>query len=68
MHPMSLENILDEYKTVRESSISLFKSFSEDSLLKMGKANNNDISVRAIGFLICGHEMHHVQVVKIRYL
>lgn len=68
VHHRRLENILDEYKTVSESSISLFKSFSEDSLLKIGKANNTDMSVRAIGFLICGHEMHHVQVVKNRYL
>ena len=68
VHPRSLENVIDEYKTVRESSISLFKSFSEDSLLKIGKANNTDMSVRAIGFLICGHEIHHIQVVKNRYL
>jgi hypothetical protein len=46
----------------------LFKSFDEETLNSMGSANNNRMSVRAILFMIAGHEKHHVNVIKERYL
>ena len=62
-----LEELLDEFKTVRASSISLYKSFSEEVLLRKGSASGNIISVRAIGFLISGHQKHHLKIFKERY-
>ena len=56
-----------EFKTVRASSISLYKSFSEEVLLRKGSASGNIISVRAIGFLISGHQKHHLKIFKERY-
>jgi uncharacterized damage-inducible protein DinB len=64
----SLKNLLKEYKSVRKSSINFFKNTTENDFLKTGKANNNTLSVRAVGFLICGHEIHHIQTIKERYL
>lgn len=64
----SLKSLLKEYIAVRKSSIKLFKSFSDKDFLKTGKANNNLLSVRAAGFLICGHEKHHLKIIKERYL
>ena len=62
-----LQELIDEFKSVRTSSISLFKSFSEEVLLRKGSASGNIISVRAIGFLISGHQKHHLKIFKERY-
>jgi len=63
----NLQELLDEFKTVRASSISLYKSFSEEVLLRKGSASGNIISVRAIGFLISGHQKHHLKIFEERY-
>jgi len=64
----SVKSLLKEYKAVRKASICLFKHSSNENLQKSGKANNKALSVRAAGFLICGHELHHQQIIKERYL
>jgi uncharacterized damage-inducible protein DinB len=64
----TIDSILEEYSIVRDASIVLFKNFSDDTLKRIGKANNTSLSVRAAGFLICGHETHHIQVIEERYL
>lgn len=64
----SFESLLNEYKSVREATISLFDSFDDDMLLAKGFASNSPISVRALGFIIMGHENHHCDVLKERYL
>ena len=64
----TINDLLKEYETVRDASITLFKSFSDTTLQNIGKANNTSLSVRAAGFLICGHEIHHKQVIGKRYL
>ena len=62
------EELIEEFKTVRNSSILLFKSFNNDMLLSKGIANNNNMSVRAIGFILIGHCNHHCKVIKRKYL
>ena len=64
----SREVLLEEYVAVRKSTILLFKGFSEDTLKLIGMASNSNMSVRAIGFVIIGHEKHHIDVIKSRYL
>ena len=64
----TLESILEEYKSVRQASIALFSSFDSESLKQIGEASGSPISVRAIGYIITGHENHHNQVIKERYL
>ncbi|RXG23482.1 DinB family protein [Leeuwenhoekiella aequorea] len=64
----SMESLLEEYKIVRESSILLFKSFSNEALLHIGSASDSALSARAAGFIICGHEIHHGNIIKTRYL
>ena len=63
-----LHEILQEHDVVRRSTIELFKGMSDEMLLRRGTANGNRISVRAIGWAIAGHVMHHVQVLEQRYL
>jgi len=64
----SLDQLLMEYKSVRLATYSLFDSYDEEKLILMGNASEKDISVRAIGFIILGHELHHINIIKERYL
>lgn len=61
-------SLLEEYELVRNNSIGLFKNFNEEQMLYLGTASNSSISVRAIGYIILGHELHHVSVINERYL
>lgn len=61
-------DLLDEMATLRKSTIQLYKSFSDEALLRLGIASGNEISVRALGYLFSGHQLHHLNVVKERYL
>ena len=60
--------LLQEYNSVRQATIALFKSFSEEMLLRTGTASNDTISVRALAHIIAGHEKHHLHVINERYL
>ncbi|WP_033958259.1 DinB family protein [Psychroserpens jangbogonensis] len=64
----SKQSLLEEYKALRQSTVALFENFTDEMLLQIGYASNNDISVRAIGFILIGHENHHCQIIKERYL
>ncbi|AUC84575.1 damage-inducible protein DinB [Polaribacter sp. ALD11] len=61
-------DLLDEMEVLRKSSIQLYKSFSDEALLRIGVASNNKMSVRALGYLFSGHQIHHLNIVKERYL
>src|SRR5690606_27112498 len=64
----SVESLLSEYRNVRMATVSLFDSFDLRGLEQIGVANGSDLSVRAIVFIIIGHENHHLQIIKERYL
>ena len=64
----ALTNILEEYKAVRQASIALYSSFDSMALEQIGEASGFPISVRAIGYILTGHENHHNLVIKERYL
>jgi uncharacterized damage-inducible protein DinB len=64
----SIENIMEEYEAVRSSTIALFDGLPEDSFLRMGIANNNKVTVRALAYHIAGHELHHINIIKEKYL
>jgi len=60
--------MLEEFKIVRQSSELLFKGFNQTVLLNKATCNGYQMSVRAICFAISGHQLHHLQVIKERYL
>jgi uncharacterized damage-inducible protein DinB len=62
-----LSQIIEEIKHLRVSTIDLFSSFSPAMLQRVGKANNTELSVLAIGYIIAGHEMHHRALLEERY-
>jgi uncharacterized damage-inducible protein DinB len=63
-----MKDLLTELSTVRHSTMQLFGSFSEEQLLKRGMASGYNVSVRALGFMIIGHQNHHMKVFRERYL
>ena len=63
-----IDDLLEEFLFVRKSTIKLFESLNEEMLLNKGVASGKEISVRAIGFVISGHCIHHQNVIKERYL
>lgn len=67
MQDKKVDEIFEEYISQRKASISLFKSFTADVLLRQGKANGQPASVRALAYIIAGHQKHHFQIVKERY-
>lgn len=64
----SIQDLLTELAVVRQATLSLYKSFSEEEVMRKGIASNNPISVRALGFVIIGHQNHHQRVFEERYL
>ena len=64
----NLADMAEEFATVRRATIQLFRSLNETDWMRRGKANENDISVRALAYIIAGHELHHMEVLRTRYL
>ena len=61
-------DLLEEFKTVRKSSEQLFGSFDEEQLDASGIANDHSNYVLGFGYIIVGHSLHHMKVIKERYL
>lgn len=64
----SKEDLLEEFGAVRKSNEFLFRSFDQAQLNATGIANNNPISVNTVAYVTVGHALHHLNVLKERYL
>lgn len=64
----NLESLVEEYRLLRLSTIAMYESFEDHMLISKGIAGGGGVSVRALGFLIIGHEKHHKDVIMERYL
>lgn len=62
------KDLISEYEAVRNATISLFKTFEGEVAVRSGVTNGVKISVRSLGYAILGHELHHINVIKERYL
>ncbi len=60
--------ILEEYRAVRAATLSLFSQFNEEDLRWKGTASGYPVSLGAVGFIICGHQRHHRNILRSRYL
>jgi uncharacterized damage-inducible protein DinB len=63
-----VEDILEEFATVRRATVSLFEGLDRGALLRVGVADGKVMSVRAAAYHIAGHELRHVNIIKERYL
>src|SRR5436190_11919076 len=57
----SLSDLASEYEHVRRATISLFANLEETAWNRRGAANNTEVSVRGIAFIVAGHERHHLE-------
>lgn len=64
----SMASLAREFAFVRNAHIALFESFDQEMLARVGKANKTEASVESIGRVIVGHETHHMNIIKERYL
>jgi|SRR5579864_8077813 len=63
----SVSSLAREFEQVRRATISLFRNLEPEAWERRGKANNVKVSVRALAYIIAGHELHHKAVLKDRY-
>jgi len=64
----TLEDLLDEFALVRRATLLLFRSLPAEAWTRRGIASNNEVSVRALAYIIAGHELHHIAVLNEKYL
>jgi uncharacterized damage-inducible protein DinB len=63
----TLAGLAEEFGAVRTASISLLRSFNEEAWSRRGMASQKEVTVRAIGFMIAGHQIHHRIILEERY-
>jgi hypothetical protein len=64
----SKEQVKNEFRTLRDSSIQLFKSMTPEMLQFAGNANGWMVTAEMLGFMIVGHGLHHLRVLDERYI
>jgi uncharacterized damage-inducible protein DinB len=64
----SLAAIIAELAAVRAATIALFDSLPEDGWVRGGRANEADVTVRGLAWIIAGHELHHRRILETLYL
>lgn len=65
---LSLQQLSQNFLSVRQSTIQLLKSLPNEVWTKSGNANGSQVTVRALAYIIAGHELHHRSIIEERYL
>lgn len=60
--------LASEWDCVRRATVFLFEHLEEAAWMRRGVANNAEVSVRALAYIIAGHELHHREILRTRYL
>jgi uncharacterized damage-inducible protein DinB len=63
----TLKDLADEFRTVREANLYMLRALTEEQLNTIGIANGGNIKVNSILYIMAGHELHHLQILKERY-
>jgi hypothetical protein len=63
-----LAELISEFEGVRRANIYFFQHLTAEEWMRRGKANNAEITVRALAYVIAGHELHHIHILKTKYL
>lgn len=63
-----LSELVDEFECVRNATLHLLRHFDNAAWTRRGIASGAEISVRALAYIIAGHELHHVKILRERYL
>ncbi len=63
-----LSDLAREFEFVRQGSLCLFRRLNDEAWQRHGMASDEEVSVRALAYIIAGHELHHVGILETRYL
>ena len=63
-----LSDLVDEFRTIRESSVRFFRSLPDDAWAKRGIASGKPFTVRALAYITAGHLAHHMRILREKYL
>ena len=64
----SIEELIHEFTITRLYSLNLIKSITDENLKNLGTASDSPVSARACGFILLGHSVWHIKIIKERYL
>ena len=64
----SWPGLIEEFEAVRASTVALFGNLTEEAWQRRGTASDNPFSVRSLAYIAVGHVMHHVEILRARYL
>ena len=64
----TLSDLADEFGTVRAATLHLLRHLPPEAWARRGTASDNEVTVRALAYIIAGHEAHHVRILRERYL
>jgi hypothetical protein len=65
---ISFDSLKKEFRFIRKSTIMLFNNLDNESWMRTGFSDGNEISVRAMAYIIVGHAQHHLNILRERYL
>jgi hypothetical protein len=63
-----LADLIEDYIAVRRATVFLFRNLDEPAWSRRGVANKNEVTVRALAYIIAGHELHHRRIIEEKYL
>ena len=63
----SMPDVIEDFIAVRRATVSLLRNLDETAWLRRGVANKSEISVRALAYIIAGHELHHRRILEEKY-
>ncbi|HWZ84475.1 MAG TPA: DinB family protein [Terriglobales bacterium] len=66
--PRSLADMIEEFLAVRQATLSLFRHIDSETGARRGVANGDTVSVQALAYIVAGHELHHRNVLREKYL
>ncbi len=64
---IELKDLLAEFRLVRLANNAMLRTLDEDAWNRTGTANDNQVTVRALAFIMAGHVRHHMGVLRERY-
>jgi uncharacterized damage-inducible protein DinB len=64
----TLEDLANEFSDLRKANLYLYKNLDQEQLQRKGTASNAIVSVKALLYIIAGHELHHLNIIRERYL
>jgi DinB superfamily len=64
----SLPDLIEDYIAVRRATLTLFRNLEEKDWTRHGTVNGNKLTVRALAYIIAGHELHHRRLIEEKYL